>query len=178
MNVILTTKKHIFLITAALVLLVLLFPSMVSAQRVQTTVTCDNGQTATFDDGSTTAQQACQAIGSTYGSKNYDCGEGSTIQVPAGYTEQQARLLCPKSENTQKVYDLLQDAINLMAVLAGLAITGSVIVGGIQYSTAGGNPQATAKAKARITNAMIALLTLVFLYSFLQWLVPGGVFND
>ena len=79
--------------------------------------------------------------------------------------------------DAQKIQGYLQDGINLLTGLAGLAITASVIIGGIQYSTSGGNPQAASAAKKRISNAFLALLALVFLYTFLQWIVPGGVFG-
>ncbi len=80
-------------------------------------------------------------------------------------------------EDGKKVQEYLQSGINLLTGLAGLAITASVIIGGIQYSTSGGNPQAASAAKKRISNAFLALLALVFLYTFLQWIVPGGVFG-
>lgn len=66
--------------------------------------------------------------------------------------------------------------INFLAAGTGLVITIGIIVGGIQYATAGANPQAVSQAKRRITNAIIALIAFVFLYAFMQWLVPGGVF--
>lgn len=81
------------------------------------------------------------------------------------------------SGSAQKILDYVQTGINLMTGIAGVAIAAMVVVGGIQYSTAGGNPQAAAAAKKRITNAVIALLALTFLYTFLQWLVPGGIFG-
>ncbi len=80
-------------------------------------------------------------------------------------------------ESGSKIFGYLQTAVNLLTALAGLAITGSVIFAGIQYSAAGGNPQATSKAKTRIINSFVALLALVFLFAFFQWLVPGGIFG-
>jgi len=77
----------------------------------------------------------------------------------------------------QKILNLVQDGINLFTGLAGLAITAMVIVGGIQYSSAGGNPQAAANAKKKITNAFLAMITLIFIFTFLQWLIPGGIFG-
>jgi len=80
-------------------------------------------------------------------------------------------------EDVQKILGYLQTGINLVTAMAGLAITAGFIIGGIQYSTSGGNPNAAAAAKKRIGNAVLALLALVFLYTFLQWLVPGGIFG-
>jgi hypothetical protein len=53
---------------------------------------------------------------------------------------------------------------------------GAIIVGGIQYMTAGDNAQAVGAAKQRIINALIALFAYLLAFGFLQWLVPGGVF--
>ena len=65
---------------------------------------------------------------------------------------------------------------NALAGVAGTIIVGSIVLGGIQYSMAGPNPQAVSDARKRIRNSIIALVMLLFTYSFVQWLVPGGVF--
>jgi hypothetical protein len=53
---------------------------------------------------------------------------------------------------------------------------GNIIYAGIRYSTAQGDPGAASAAKKRIREAIIAFLMYIALYSFIQWLVPGGVF--
>ena len=78
---------------------------------------------------------------------------------------------------TAKLYGWIQKFIDLMTGLSGLVIIIMVIVGGIQYSTSGGNPQAASAAKKKIRNAVIALFALIFTFTFLQWLVPGGIFG-
>lgn len=78
--------------------------------------------------------------------------------------------------NDNPIVQLTYWAINILSGLAGLAIVGMIVAGGIQYSTAGASPQAVSAAKGKIINALIALLALFFLYAFLQWLVPGGIF--
>lgn len=75
-----------------------------------------------------------------------------------------------------EIFDLIQTVINLLFGITSFVIIGMIIIGGIQYSTAGGNPQATSKAKEKITNAIFSLVVMIFLYPFLQWLVPGGIF--
>lgn len=65
--------------------------------------------------------------------------------------------------------------IQVLSGLAGVVIAGSIIYGGIQYSAAGSDPQKVSAAKARIRNAIIALVFFVFGLGFLNWLVPGGV---
>ncbi len=65
--------------------------------------------------------------------------------------------------------------INILSALVGIAVAASIIYGGIQYASSGGDPQKVAAAKERIRNAIIALVFFIFTYSFLNYLVPGGV---
>lgn len=66
--------------------------------------------------------------------------------------------------------------INFLAAGVGVIVTIMIIIGGIQYASAGPNPQAIQMAKKKITNAIIALVAFFFLYAFLQYLIPGGIF--
>ncbi len=66
-------------------------------------------------------------------------------------------------------------AINFMAALIGIIVTGLLIVGGIQYTTAGSDFNNVAKAKKRIGTAVAALVGFGLLYALLQWLIPGGI---
>jgi len=66
--------------------------------------------------------------------------------------------------------------INALSGVVGLVIVSMIIVGGIQYSSAGDDPQKVSAAKTKITNALLALLVFIFMFAFLQWVVPGGIF--
>jgi hypothetical protein len=66
--------------------------------------------------------------------------------------------------------------INTLGIGVAVIVTIVVISGGIQYATAGANPQAVGAAKGKIINAILALLMYVLIYSFIQFLVPGGIF--
>jgi len=57
----------------------------------------------------------------------------------------------------------------------GVVVTMMIIIGGIQYSAAGGNAQAVGAAKARILNAVIALILYIFAFAILNFVVPGGL---
>lgn len=113
-----------------------------------------------------------------------------------GYNEcitrlQQERDVEPPTDNREPDYDAndckevtadgcgiikyLVIFINILSALAGVAIAGSIAYGGIQYSMAGNDPQKVSAAKARIRNAIIALLFFIFGYGFLNFLVPGGL---
>lgn len=69
------------------------------------------------------------------------------------------------------------DAINILSGLAGVVIVIMIAVGGLQYSASRDNPQATAAAKQKIINALLALLFFIFGFALLQYLVPGGILN-
>lgn len=64
--------------------------------------------------------------------------------------------------------------LNFLGAIVGLVVTISIVVGGIQYASSADDPSKVAAAKKRILNAVIALVAFLFLYGFLQWLVPGG----
>ena len=71
----------------------------------------------------------------------------------------------------------INPAINIFAGMVGIVVVIGIILGSIQYAASAGDPQAAAKAKGRISNAIIALIAFAFLYFFLQWIVPGGIFS-
>lgn len=74
------------------------------------------------------------------------------------------------------VTDKLSAIANVLSIGVGIIIVIMIIVGGINYSMAGGDPGKVAQAKSRILNAIYALIAYFFLFAFLQWVVPGGIF--
>jgi hypothetical protein len=66
--------------------------------------------------------------------------------------------------------------INVLSVtiLAGASVM--IAWAGIQYMSARDNAQAVQAAKEKIWNVIFGLLAYFFLYAFIQWLIPGGVF--
>lgn len=66
--------------------------------------------------------------------------------------------------------------INALSALVGIVVVIMIIIGGIQYAAASDDPAKLAAAKQRIANAILALIIFVFAFSFLQWLIPGGIF--
>jgi FlaG/FlaF family flagellin (archaellin) len=68
--------------------------------------------------------------------------------------------------------------VNFLSAGVGIVVVGSLILGGIQYAMAGDSSDAVGKAKQRITNALFALVAFLLIFSFLQWIVPGGIFNS
>jgi hypothetical protein len=74
------------------------------------------------------------------------------------------------------VKQYIDPIIQFLGIGVGIVIVIMVVIGGIQYATAGDNPQAIQDAKGRIFNALIALVVFGLLYAFLNWLLPGGLF--
>jgi hypothetical protein len=71
----------------------------------------------------------------------------------------------------------INPAINTLSACFGIVAVISIILGGINYSTSEGDPQKASRAKNRILNTIIAVIAYIFLYAFLQFLVPGGAFK-
>ena len=72
------------------------------------------------------------------------------------------------------LYETLDNILNFVAGLV-VPITGIlIIVGGIQYSAAQNNPEAVKNARGRIYKAVLALICFIAMWTFLQWLLPGG----
>lgn len=67
--------------------------------------------------------------------------------------------------------------IDLFSIVFGLVAVISLILGAISYSTSEGDPQKSSKAKRRVANTIIAIVAYMFLYAFLQFIVPGGLFT-
>lgn len=81
----------------------------------------------------------------------------------------------PLTADNCPIVDYLVKFINGLSALVGIVVVIMIAVGGIQYSSSRDNPQQVSAAKNRIRNAIIALLLYLFMYAFLQWLIPGGV---
>ena len=83
---------------------------------------------------------------------------------------------CSTATNTDTncVGTYINIAITFLAAGVGVVVIIMIIVGGIRYSAAGGDASKVAAAKTQIFNALLALVAFIFLFAFLQWLVPGG----
>lgn len=79
--------------------------------------------------------------------------------------------------NCNVINRFIDPAINFLSATVGIVVVLTIIISGIQYSTAGSNPQAASAAKKRIMGAILAAIAYLFLYGFLQFIVPGGFFN-
>lgn len=70
---------------------------------------------------------------------------------------------------------VLMYAVEAMIIGIGILAIIGLMVFGIQYLTAGTNSGQTAKAKGRLINMIIGLVTYVVLIAFVQFLSPEGI---
>ena len=79
--------------------------------------------------------------------------------------------------NGNGIMGLLVTILNWLSIGVALVVVGGIIYGGITYSTANGDSGRVEAAIRQIRNAVIALLMYFAMWSLLNWLVPGGLFN-
>lgn len=93
-------------------------------------------------------------------------------------TSQQNDVTLPECDSSKEkcgFHEVLSGILRFMGFLVLPVCVIVIIWGGISYSAAGNNPEAINKARQRIAAGILALLTYILLYAFLNWLIPGGV---
>lgn len=90
-------------------------------------------------------------------------------------TPDSAAKTCTGGDCSGLIKKYVNPFIRLLSGLVGVIVIASIIFAGVQYSAAGGDPSKVVAARKRITNAIIALLAYLFMFAFLQWLLPGGI---
>lgn len=71
----------------------------------------------------------------------------------------------------------LNTVVGFLSALVGIVVIGSLVYAGIQYIIAGDNASEVTAAKQRIIKSLVALVAYVSIFSFLQWIIPGGIFG-
>jgi len=82
---------------------------------------------------------------------------------------------CLDNTNCNFIDKFINPTIKFLSAGVGVVVTIMIIIGGIQYSSAGSDPQKIASAKRKIMNALLALLLYIMLFAILNWLIPGGI---
>lgn len=88
------------------------------------------------------------------------------------FAEGSKNAIIPDSWGINEILNMI-----LTTLTAGLAVlaTGSIIFAGFLYMTAGNNASQVQKAKTMIFNTVIGIIAYVFMWTILEWLIPGGV---
>lgn len=107
----------------------------------------------------------------TASAANNGCETDTAIikcEIPAGATGIEAT----------GIWSVLILAINVLTGLVAVAALGGIIWGSILYTSAGGNMEQTKKAMGVITNVVIGVIAYGLMFVGLNFLIPGGVFNQ
>ena len=75
------------------------------------------------------------------------------------------------------IWGLLLMAINILTAGIGIVAIGGIIYAAILWTTAEDKNAQIVKSKETIFNVVVGLVAFALLYAFLQFLIPGGVFN-
>jgi hypothetical protein len=152
-----------------------------------------NGKGATADSPSPDSKEATPST-TTGGTSQADCSEtnGTCFSCNGGPGGQNCNVGCTnglctdpaanpnascKNHSCDLIQKYLNPIINLFSLVFGFIAVISLILGGIQFSTSEGDPQKANNAKSRITKTIVAIVAYFFMFSLLQFLVPGGLFN-
>lgn len=81
-----------------------------------------------------------------------------------------------KVENNA-IWKILIMVLNIMIAGVGVLAVAGIVWGSLLYASAGDRPEQTKKAKEIIFNVVLGLLAFGLMYSVLNFLIPGGVFN-
>jgi hypothetical protein len=103
---------------------------------------------------------------------NHDPFDG--FALPGRNNQEFNQCQSSSKDDTNCVSVYINKATQFLSAGVGIIVIVMVIIAGIQYSTAGGDPQKVAAARTKIFNAILALVAFIFLFAFLQWLLPGG----
>lgn len=83
----------------------------------------------------------------------------------------------PDVTSNSGIWGILLLVINILTAGIGIVAVGGIIYGSVLYASAGGSPEQVKKAKTIIINIVIGLLAFALMYSFLNFIIPGGLFS-
>lgn len=76
------------------------------------------------------------------------------------------------------LWGILILAINILTAGVGVLAVAGFVYGGILYTTSGGSPEQVKKARTVFTNVIIGVIAFGGMYALLNFIIPGGVFNN
>jgi hypothetical protein len=92
-----------------------------------------------------------------------------------------AIITCPQgggeSAQDSGAWGILLLALNIMTAGIGILAVGGIVYGAILYASSEENASQVQKAKDIIKNVVIGLAAYGAMYLFLNFLIPGGIFN-
>ncbi|MCX6811221.1 MAG: pilin [Candidatus Berkelbacteria bacterium] len=102
-----------------------------------------------------------------------------TYVLAEGIVPEGSRARIPNPLGNTGIQGLITNIFNIAYGVAGVVAVAYLIVGGYQYITSQGNPEATATAKSTIINSIIGLIVILASYLIIRFalaqLGAGGV---
>jgi len=115
-------------------------------------------------------------------------GMGSLFVIPSGLAlaatcdgVETAIISCEvdsSSKNIQStgLWGILLLVINILTAGVGVLAVGGIVYGSILYASSGGSSDQAKKGIEVITNVVIGLVAYALMFSFLNFIIPGGLF--
>lgn len=76
------------------------------------------------------------------------------------------------------IWGILVITINIMTAGVGVLALAGLIYGAVLYTSAGGSPEQVKKARTVFTNVVIGVIAFGSMFVLLNFIVPGGVFQQ
>lgn len=97
--------------------------------------------------------------------------------LPVTVAQQKQVQVCnsPTDACSSFVTKYINPFIKLLTAVVGIGAALSLVIAGIQYSQSADDPSKVSKAKDRIVQTIIGLLAYIFLFAFLNYIIPGGL---
>lgn len=79
--------------------------------------------------------------------------------------------ICGAKDDPDAFSKLVQNVINMILMLLGMAAVIMIIIGGVRYVTSNGDPQQTKSAKDTIMYAVIGLVVAIMAYAIVGFVI-------
>lgn len=78
-----------------------------------------------------------------------------------------------RGEGATLIAELIANALKVIFAISGVILLALLIIGGIQWMTAGGDKEAMANAQKRLTSALIGFVIFVSVFAIINYLLPA-----
>ena len=86
--------------------------------------------------------------------------------------------ICSKAEDSEAIFALLNFFLTILVALVGIVAIGMFIWAGVLYASGDANSNRVAQAKTIMTNTTVGIIAFGLMYLALNWLIPGGIFDE
>lgn len=93
------------------------------------------------------------------------CGEAKTIFISCG------------QDSSGGIWPVLLMIISILTAGIGIVAVGGLVYGAILWATAKDDSSQVSKSKQVMFNVAIGIVAYALIYPFLQFIIPGGIFN-